>query len=297
MWLKEDGDDTEYNCWPPYQDRAMMQRYFSEVAPQDLEFVRAQYRGKVSMADKWFGTLLDKLDLLNAWDDTMVVVTTDHGHDLGERQAFGKQHPHYDSHANIPLLVWHPDMAVQQRGGAIDPITSTVDLNPTLIEAMGVKEYRAPHGRSFLSTVLGDRQQHREAALYGMFGFGAAVTDGRHVLIQGYDNRHPIHLYSTRIPRLPKRLGSDSAFTGRIESGFFIPGVEMPVWKIPANPWVGSGDHTASILYDRTDEPFHETNLFTGEVELRNRMQKLLREVMAEEGTPPEQFSRLGLPS
>lgn len=39
----------------------------------------------------------------------MVIVTTDHGHDLGERGIFGKQYPHFDTHANIPLFVWHPE--------------------------------------------------------------------------------------------------------------------------------------------------------------------------------------------
>ena len=274
-----------------------MREFFAQATQGEIDFIRGQYKGKVSMADKWFGVLLDRLDQLNAWDDTMVVVTTDHGHDLGEREAFGKQHPHYDSHANIPLLVWHPGMAKHLRGQAAAALTTTVDLNPTLIEAMGASGYQAPHGRSFLAVAAGERRRHRDAALYGMYGFGAAVTDGRHVLIQGYDNAHPLHLYSTRMPRLSRRAAAEPGFANRIESGFFIPGVDMPVWKIPANPLVGARSQPACMLYDRSDPPFQEVNRFESDAALRRRMQTLLREVMAEEGTPPEQFARLGLPS
>ena len=294
MWLSE--DDPDNNCWPPYQDRSMMQKYFSETTQKDWEFVRSQYKAKVSVADKWFGTLLDKLDQLQAWEDTVVIVSTDHGHDLGERQAFGKQYPHYDSHANIPLFVWHPSMPVQRHGSHVAAITSTVDLNPTLIEIMGVQQYEAPHGRSILPVIMGATETHRDQALYGMYGFGAAVTDGNYVLIQGYDNSHPIHLYSTRIPRLPKRISSDSSFVSQIESGFYIPGVNLPVWKIPANQMVGSNQST-SVLYERTDTPFSEENRFSTDVALRKRMQSLLRETMEEEGTPQEQYVRLGLPT
>ena len=292
MWLEK--DDPNYNCWPPYQDREQMAKYFKDIAPDDLEFVRAQYRGKVSMADKWFGRFLDKLDALGVWEDTMVIVTTDHGHDLGERQAFGKQYPHYDSHANIPLFIYHPNLNKDLCGSETRAITSTVDLNPTIIDAMGAHDYQAPHGRSFLRAVMGETTSHRDSVLYGMFGFGAAVTDGETVLIQGYDNRHPLNMYSTRIPRMSNPALRDAEYLSQIESGHFIPGVPLPQWKIPI---VRNSHFTQapSVLYRRDDLLFHERNLYESDLPLKQRMQDLMREVMAQEGAPPEQYVRLGL--
>ncbi len=292
MWTQ--NTDPSYNLWPPYQDPAVMQRFFADTSAEELDFIRGQYFGKLSMLDHWLGEFLDTLDRLQVWDDTMLVVTTDHGHELGQRGTFAKSYPHYDSHANIPLLVRHP-----KGGGARDSkaLTSTVDLNATLIEAMGVGGYSAPHSRSFLPVILGQRESHRSAVLYGTYGQGAGVTDGETVLLQGFDNtQHPLYLYSTRIPALPmpgRGFDGLELAAGAIEAGRFIPGVDLPVWRIP---WkVGGAQSGPSVVYRRSDPLFAEENRLQTDPGLTRRMRDLLHQVMEDEGTPAEQYVRLGL--
>jgi arylsulfatase A-like enzyme len=55
------------------------------------------------MVDRWLGEVLSAIDEAHLWEDAMVVITTDHGHDLGEHRKLGKQYPHFDTHAHIPL--------------------------------------------------------------------------------------------------------------------------------------------------------------------------------------------------
>lgn len=298
MWTR--NPQATYNFWPPYQDPAAMARFFAETTPDELDFIRGQYLGKLTMLDNWFGKFLDQMDTLDAWRDTMVIVTTDHGHDLGERQAFGKQFPHYDSHANIPLLIWHPELAPALRGQAVDALTSTVDLNPTMVEALGVKGYQAPHGRSLWPVLTGAQRGLREAVLYGTYGQGACATDGQTTLLQGFDNaRHPLHLYSTRMPGIPREAAERRCFADGIEIGLFIPGVDVPVWKLPwrTHSFTGGRSAAPSVLYRRSDPMFQEVNRYDSDPALRDRAQALLRELMETEGTPPEQYVRLGLPS
>ena len=57
---------------------------------ETVRHIRACYGGALTMADHWLGKLLDKLDQHGMWDDTVVVLTTDHGHILGERGYWGK---------------------------------------------------------------------------------------------------------------------------------------------------------------------------------------------------------------
>ena len=52
--------------------------------------VRASYGGKLTMIDAWLGGILDTVEAKGQWDDTMVILCTDHGHYLGERDIWGK---------------------------------------------------------------------------------------------------------------------------------------------------------------------------------------------------------------
>lgn len=296
MWTE--NPDPSFNFWPPYQDVEAMARFFEHTTPEELAFVRGQYLGKLTMLDRWFGRVLDQLDDLNAWQDTMVIVTTDHGHDLGEREAFGKQFPHYGSHAHIPLLVWHPQLPESLRGKEIAGLTSTVDLNPTIAHALGATDYHAPHGQSLWPLLNGTQQHFRDAVLYGTYGQGIGCTNETMTLLQGFDNqRYPLYLYSTRMPGVPRSPEERQAFAEQIEMGAFIPGVDVPVWKLPwrAGRFVGGRQQAASVLYARQDPMFVESNRFESDLPLRKRTQDLLRDLMASEGTPPEQYARLGL--
>lgn len=298
MWTE--NPDPKFNFWPPYQDPEAMARFFQSTTPEELAFIRGQYLGKLTMLDRWFGVVLDQLDQVGAWDDTMVIVTTDHGHDLGERQAFGKQFPHYGSHAQIPLLVWHPQLPEPLRGGTIQGLTSTVDLNPTIAEAVGAANYQAPHGRSLWPLLRGTQQHFRDAVLYGTYGQGAGCSDETTTLLQGFDNlHHPLYLYSTRMPGIPHSTEDREAFAEHVEMGAFIPGVDIPVWKLPwkAGRFVGGRQQSPSILYDRSDPMFEETNRFGTDPTRRKQAQTLLRDLMESEGAPSEQYARLDLPT
>jgi arylsulfatase A-like enzyme len=127
----------------------------ASATPEELAYIRSQYYGKLTMVDRWFGELLNKLDELSLWEDTMVVVTTDHGHDLGERGNFGKQYPHFDSHANIPLFIWHP--ARPSNGQRVSALTSTVDLFATILETVGASPLGPTHSSRLLSLLTGNQ--------------------------------------------------------------------------------------------------------------------------------------------
>ena len=191
------GGPDDYNIWPPYQIYADQDAFFDQTSPEELAYLKAQYYGKTTMVDKWVGAFFDKLSALDLWKDTMVVFTTDHGHDLGQRQCFGKQYPHYDSHANIPLIVWHPEHEGQ--GRRVDALVQNVDLFATLIEAAGGTPPEATrHSRSFLSTITDDAPS-RDALTYGTFGQGICITDGEWTLFKSPIEGKPLYTYSTMI--------------------------------------------------------------------------------------------------
>lgn len=285
-------EDFDFTCWPPYQDPERRQQFFAEVDERELAFIRSQYYGKLTFVDTWFGLLMKTLDELDLWKETVVIVTTDHGHDLGDREAFGKQYPHYDSHANIPLMIWHPDFP--GNGRSISALTQTVDLHSTILDIAGGGS-RHVHSRSLLPLLSGQRSRHRDAILYGTFGEGLCCTDGEWTLFQSPDKQQELYMYSTHAPTTRNFLLTPTQGTIRAEtweSGRFLAGVDVPQWRARLDqspyPW-------EDMLFHRVNDPDMRANLFYREKEQVKRLQEVARRLMNELETPVEQYKRLKL--
>jgi arylsulfatase A-like enzyme len=270
------------NIWPPYQDEERCHAFLEQVSPDDLAFLRAQYWGKVSWVDKYIGMLMDTLTELSLWDNTMVIITTDHGHDLAlHRPRFGKQPPHHDSHAHLPLLVWHPEFASDGRD--VSAVTSTVDLHATIAEALGSTEETSPHSKSLLPVLRGDIATRREATVTGTFACGPMVADERYSYTHAPVAAGPNLWHSGYLPR-----GRDFRAA---EPGRFIPGVDVPVWRIP----VADVPPYAPSLIEHAPDPNHQPDLLPAHPEIAERLKAQLAAILREEGCPPEQWTRLGL--
>lgn len=278
MYTDDIKDD--YNCWPPYQTgfHGHVEEYWQQVNSKELEFIRAQYYGRVTMVDKWLGKIFEKMDKYNLWDNTAVIITADHGHELGEKQRFGKQHPHYDLNSHIPLMIWHPDFA--GNGRRIDTFTTAVDIYPTILEILGAKEIDSPHGKSLIPLIKGEKRNHREAVVYGTFGCGATITNKDYTFCCGSEGG-PLYMYTAlMLHPAPDAIG-----------GKFIPGVDCPVWKIP----VKNNFRYPNLLFDRKEDPDQNNNIYGKAPEIEKKMKDLLIHLMRDEGVPSEQFERLGL--
>ena len=288
-----DRTKDEFNIWPPYQVYADMDAFFDQTSPSELDFLKAQYMGKTTMVDKWLGKFLDKVEQLGLWRDTMIIFTTDHGHDLGERRIFGKQFPHYDSHANIPLMIHHPQF---DGGVRVDGLTQTVDLFSTVIEAAGAElPERTRHSRSLLPLFEGGTIH--DAILYGTFGQGVCLSDGTWTLFKAPVPDKPLYVYSTMINQ---PLIVDNPVDGRVgkmpeppvDQGYFDSTVPLPMWKLPITIDPRTYEN---FLFNRVDDPGQTQNRWDSAAGERDRLLELMKKMIEEEGAPPEQFERLGL--
>jgi arylsulfatase A-like enzyme len=288
-----DDLNPEYTCWPPYQNDAERLKFLDSTSMGELEYIRAQYKGKLTMLDKALGQVWAVMDKHRMWDDTMVILTSDHGHDLAEgvsdlseidsrgrdrtlRVPWGKQHPHYLSHANIPLIVWHPEL--MNGGKRIDSITCSVDLYDTVLQAVGCRDIQPVNSRSILPLLAG-ASPSRDFAYWGTYGEGICCTDGEYVLLQGANSESPLFFYS------------EAMSAPEAECGRFIPGVDWPVWRFSRE----SRFDFPSILYRRDDPLFAERNIIDEKPDTAERMRRHLRERITEDGCPSEQLDRLGL--
>ena len=139
----------------------------------------------------------------------------------------------------------------------------------------------------------------RDAVLYGTFGQGVCATDGAWTILKSPEPDKPLYLYSTAIYR---PLIVDNPVDGRhskplnrpVDQGYFDPSVDLPMWKIPIRVDPRSDEN---FLFNRSEGPDQERNLWERDPEQRARMLALVRALLDEEGCPPEQSARPGLES
>jgi hypothetical protein len=255
------------------------------------------------MCDQNLGKVLDMMDKYDLWEDTMLLVMTDHGLLLGEHGWWGKQvQPFFNEVIHTPLFIWDPRSGRSNERS--DCLVQTIDFAPTLLEYFGVDVPKDMMGVPLKKTMAFDTPV-REAALFGVFGGHINCTDGRYVYMRGAqnDDNQPLHHY-TLMPMHMRRLFTPEELQTAefVEAFSFTKGcktlqVKWGIWD-KRNPYTQSGyvkpaDLTKNFLFDLQHDPNQENSIENQLIE-EQMIAHLLR-LMQESDTPLEQYERVGL--
>jgi arylsulfatase A-like enzyme len=110
------------------------------AAPTETEAMArlsAQYFGMISEVDFQLGRLWTALEERGDWENTLIVVTADHGEQLGDHGLLGKG-GFFESSYHILGLIRDPRPGAA-RGAVLERFTENIDLFPTICEAMGIE--------------------------------------------------------------------------------------------------------------------------------------------------------------
>jgi arylsulfatase A-like enzyme len=121
----------------PFHDLVL--RHPDAAAPLDegkIRWIRSQYYGMITEVDSQLGRVWDTLREIGAWDDTLIVVTADHGEQLGDHGLIQKL-GYWESSYHILGIVRDPS-SPSAWGTVVDRFTENVDLMPTICDAIGV---------------------------------------------------------------------------------------------------------------------------------------------------------------
>ena len=261
-------------------------------AQGDIQHMRYEYAALMSMCDHYLGKVLDVMDELNLWDDTMLIVNTDHGFLLGEHDWWGKMRmPWYNELANIPLFIWDPraGIAGERRGSLVQ----TIDLPATLLEYFDIELPPDMQGVPLRETIVSDAPV-REAALYGVHGGHVNVNDGRHVYMRAaaIGDNQPLYNYTLMATHMRHRARVEELQDIALQAPFSFTkdcqtmriGCEHYPWRLP---------DFETLLFDLEADPGQVDPI--NDAALETRMVEKMVDLMRATDAPPEQYQRLGI--
>jgi arylsulfatase A-like enzyme len=283
-----DYDGPEFD-WPGYQK-------VTEPETQ-VEHARLEYAALVSMCDASLGRVLDAMDEHDLWDDTMLVVNTDHGFLLGEHGWWAKSvQPWFNELVHLPMFLWDP------RNGAVDTrrgdLAQTIDLAPTLLRWFGQEPTADMQGHDLAVPAEAPEAAGtgRDGALFGIHGGHVNVTDGRYVYMRSGPTatNAPLEEFTLMPTHMRSRFAvSELTEWAPAEPLSFTKGLRT--MRMPAVPsWMNPWQH-GTLLFDLETDPGQEHPIRDDAQELR--MLRLLASRMHESDAPRSQFERLGIPA
>ena len=242
------------------------------------------------------------MDQQNRWEDTWVILTTDHGLLLGEKEFLGKNRPpFYNEVAHIPLLIAPPNSlnCPAQKSKAL---TQTIDIMPTLLDIFKQNIPEQVTGRSLLHLMQKNSEiKSPDGCIFGQFGSAINFTDGRYSyfmypLSPQVGDRYQYTLMPSHMRTFFE--SADFKDAQMIKSLPFSQG--FPMWRLPIN------DHSKanmvkryplldakSVLFDLDEDPDQRKPLNNSGMEISIR--KKITNLMIANDAPEELFSLYGL--
>ena len=200
----------------------------------------AGYNDDVVQSDLRISQIMDCLKEHNLYEDSVIIVTSDHGEMLGDHGLMSKL-GFFDQSFHIPLIIRYPALD-GPAGGVVDRFTENVDLMPTLLDLAGAEVPRQCQGRSLRPFLAGEEPDQWRSAVHWEYDFrlfaGVADLPGNQCNLAVHRDRTGKYVHFAGWPALFYDLVDD-------------PGERRPLAAHPS-----MADHAAALLGWRmaTDE-------------------------------------------
>jgi len=160
-----------------------MQSVWKDLSDDDWRTISACYWALISFLDHEVGRILGVLEEIGAAENTIVVVTSDHGDMLGGHGLAAKGvGTSYEEVYNIPLLMRAPGLTAGREDNAA--LVSLVDVGPTLLDLCGLEPMQPCHGRSLRPVLDGSAETAGWQDAYGEF-FGQRFVYTQRIVWHG----------------------------------------------------------------------------------------------------------------
>lgn len=133
------------------------------ITDEEHDELQRNYELEVEYVDSAIGNLLEGLEARGELEDTFVVVTADHGDEFYEHGRYGHGNLPYDELTHVPLILRPPEGVEFPRGETIDELVRSMDILPTIIDAIGAeiseRHRERLEGESLLPVIRGEGRE------------------------------------------------------------------------------------------------------------------------------------------
>lgn len=179
---------------------------------RDMDFYISQYDGAIRFVDEQIGILLDGIGKLKLNENTIIIITADHGESMGEHNLyFSHGRFLYDELLKVPLIIKVSNLIPKVK--VIKTQVKLLDVMPTILDILGIRPKRRIEGASLLPLIHG-----KENKSLSPFAFSYINTERYSIRTEGYKlicfkSENKYELYNLKDD--PKELDNLVKFGGR----------------------------------------------------------------------------------
>jgi len=157
IFYGKDEKDPANKSMEPVYDFKPFADFLKSWIPEgvtDHEYVTAQYDGAIAYMDACIQAIFAKVEALGLENDTVIVITSDHGETLYEHDCYFDHHGLYDCTLTVPLIIKYP--GVVPAGKRVPDVSLIQDIMPTVLELLGIKGGIAFDGQNLAPAFAGE---------------------------------------------------------------------------------------------------------------------------------------------
>lgn len=243
----------------------------ADMSDADMAQLTATYWGMINEVEANFSRVIDDLKSCGQYDETLIILTSDHGDQMGDHWLLGKQ-GFFDQSYHIPLIIRDPRHAAKAaHGRRVDAFTESVDIMPTILDALGMEIPRQCDGIPLSAWLEGrDPGRWRDHAHFE-YDFGDPVhRDAERALGLRSDqcslgvirDRHHKYVHFQALPPLLFDLSQDPGeLVNRVDDPAYgdvalAMAREMLSWRMSTDERIHSLQHIEQGIFEAADDRF-----------------------------------------
>ncbi|MCI0482714.1 MAG: sulfatase-like hydrolase/transferase, partial [Candidatus Dadabacteria bacterium] len=181
---------------------------FKVLKEEDSDKIIPLYEAETRYVDHQLGRFFDVLAKEGLLDNTLIIITADHGEEFFEHGFYGHGRSHYNELIHIPMIVYFPD-----RDSGVSPYpVALIDIFPSILDYVGIEDDFSLSGESIVGpTALGDSGEGKLVFLdeTNVDGTTKSVRDARYTLIRTGETEYEYTMIDNYIHHGPEDIVTD----------------------------------------------------------------------------------------